>query len=95
VHVTVDRVLSLLVAAAWLLLAGLSPALRRAFVPCLLGALGCLALIWFGDELGEYTGPLGRSRATRPSPGCAVKFMGWLFLAAATVGCAWAALRGR
>jgi hypothetical protein len=88
------RALSLLVAAAWVLLVGLDPPLREGLVPCLLAALFCLALIWFGDGLGAYTGPRGRSPATRPSPGWMVQLAGWLFLAAAVLRTAWAAVRG-
>jgi hypothetical protein len=44
-----------------------------------------LALIWFGDELGEYVGPPGRGYIDQKSPGCLVKLIGWLFLLAAGV----------
>lgn len=39
-----------------------------------------LAIIWFGDELGDYVGPTSRGRITRSSPGWLVKLFGWLFL---------------
>lgn len=45
-------------------------------------ALISLALIWFGDALGGYTGTTGfaRPHITKESPGCLVKLMGWFFL---------------
>jgi hypothetical protein len=42
-----------------------------------------LALIWFGDEMGEYIGPLGRGYINQKSPGWLVKLIGWMFLLAA------------
>lgn len=41
-----------------------------------------LALIWFGDELGEFTGMTGRGYVSQTSPGWIVKLLGWIFLAA-------------
>jgi hypothetical protein len=92
---TGGRAVSLLVAAGWLLFAALVPGLRRAFIPCLLAAVFCLALIWFGDELGAYTGPWGRARITQPSPGWMVKLLGWVFLAGVVAVTAWTVLRGQ
>jgi hypothetical protein len=90
-----NRAVSLLIAAAWLLFVCTAPALREAGVPCLLTAAACLALIWYGDALGSYIPPAGRSRINRPSPGWLVKLFGWLFLAAAVGSSIRAALPGR
>jgi hypothetical protein len=38
-----------------------------------------VVLIWFGDVLGNYTG-IPNSRIDNLSPGCLVKFFGWMFL---------------
>jgi hypothetical protein len=92
---TWSRVASLLVASSWLLFAALAPGLRQAFIPCVLAAVFCLALIWNGDDLGAYTGPWGRARITQPGPGWAVKLLGWVFLAGVVVVTAWAVPRGQ
>jgi hypothetical protein len=92
---TWPRAVSLLVAAAWLLLACAAPALRKDLVPCALTALACLALIWYGDELGAYRPPPGHPRINRPSPGWLIKLMGWLFLLAAVGASLRGALRGQ
>jgi len=41
-----------------------------------------MACIWFGDELGRYTGiaVLRPIFITEESPGCLVKFVGWILL---------------
>ena len=40
-----------------------------------------LALIWFSDAMGSYTGFLGRGSAiTQETPGCFILFIGWIFL---------------
>ena len=39
-----------------------------------------LALIWFGDELGELTGLTSRGYISQKSPGCFVKLIGWVLL---------------
>lgn len=39
-----------------------------------------MALIWFGDELGSATGFSIAHPVNRESPGCAVRFAGWVFL---------------
>lgn len=39
-----------------------------------------LACIWFGDAMGNYTGPSGSIWVTAPSPGVFVQILGWLVL---------------
>jgi len=40
-----------------------------------------LALIWYGDEMGSYTGFLPPHRPiTQRSPGSVVRLLGWCFL---------------
>ena len=50
----------------------------------LFGLLGYLALplacIWFGDEMGEWTGTMRLHQITSSSPGNIVAFMGWILL---------------
>jgi len=46
------------------------------FVALLLG----LPCIWFGDELGKAMGPIGHGRIDTSTPGCLIRFVGWLLL---------------
>ena len=39
-----------------------------------------LACIWFGDEMGGWTGTIKLHLVTSQSPGCLVRFMGWILL---------------
>ncbi len=39
-----------------------------------------LACIWFGDEIGEYTGMLPGPGINKTTPGSFVRFGGWLLL---------------
>jgi hypothetical protein len=77
----VDRLISLVLAAVYLALAAMSGDARSVFA-VILWILLALALIWFGDELGEYMGTMKGSLVTAKSPGSLVRFFGWLFLLA-------------
>ena len=39
-----------------------------------------LTFIWYGDEIGDYMGTVRGFQVTSPTPGCLVKFFGWLLL---------------
>jgi len=39
-----------------------------------------VACIWFGDELGSYVGVMRGQAITTKTPGCLVRFGGWLIL---------------
>lgn len=39
--------------------------------------IGC---IWYGEDLGNYTGSIMSQGISRPSAGCVVSFVGWLLL---------------
>ena len=75
------RLLSLVVAACYLVFGYLA---GGGFTPILLGVLGFLALplacIWFGEEMGSFLGLRSLIQMTAESPGCLVRFMGWLLL---------------
>jgi hypothetical protein len=83
---TIGRVLSLIVAACWLIIA-LALAIRApspkgaAFLltaaPVLLWLGTCLAMIWFGDAIGSI--PV-RGHFPAETPGIFVKAAGWIFL---------------
>ena len=36
--------------------------------------------IWFGDEIGDYTGTLPGPAINKTTPGCLVKVAGWVLL---------------
>ncbi len=77
-----NRLLSLLVAATYvvgfLVLEGLD---GRVFL--VLGFLSfCLGCIWFGDEMGDFTGMGAKGiYISLPTPGILIRIMGWVFLA--------------
>lgn len=76
---TSGKILSLLIAAAYVLvaiLAGGWGGIRVCFALLL-----PLALIWFPDELGSMTGFVGRGGyVDQESPPVLVSLMGWFFL---------------
>ena len=39
-----------------------------------------LTCIWFGDELGSYVGGMRGQAITTETPGCLVRFGGWLIM---------------
>ena len=39
-----------------------------------------IACIWFGDELGSFVGVMRGQAITTETPGCLVRFGGWLIL---------------
>ena len=79
------RVASLVVALSYLVVAVWvfpSKSLTDLMATILLTAAGLsfpLACIWFGDEMGEYTGSLFRP-ITKSSPGIVVRIGGWILL---------------
>lgn len=50
--------------------------------------LGPLGAILFSDALGGYTGPARGGYITTPTPGCVVKWIGWLLLVLVAMGIA-------
>jgi len=44
------------------------------------GLIFPLACIWYGDELGSYVGVMRGQSITAQTPGCLVRFGGWLLL---------------
>ena len=81
-----SRVLSLLIAAGYLsfFLFAPGPVSAGRRIGTVLTVAGYLLLpvlcIWFGDEMGSYTGRLANPAITKTSPGCAVKILGWVLL---------------
>jgi hypothetical protein len=73
------KLLSLVLSAAYLV-----AALASGDVEVIFSVLGfvllSLACIWFGDEIGDYTGWIELRPITARTPGGMVRFVGWLLL---------------
>ena len=84
-----NRILSGVLAVAWISLSTIAAGLRGFLMSVLQLALP-LACIWFPDVLGSMAsslpGPLSNVPIRQASPGCAVRFMGWVVLLTLTVG---------
>ena len=75
-----NRILSLIIAVGYIIAAILTSQSGNVVI-VVAGIIFALALIWFGDEIGGYTGLSGSGISiTRTSPGCAIIFLGWVFL---------------
>ena len=79
-QITLGRILGLLIAIAYVLLAVASYGLTTGLKVCVILLLP-LALIWFPDELGSLTGIyIQHSLVNRESPPVLICLMGWFFL---------------
>jgi hypothetical protein len=91
----IGKLLALLIASAVVVVAvimhGTVDSGIGAFVLVL---LACVALIWFGDVLGEYVGPIGDFRhINRQSPGGCLAALGWIGLIGLALAWIWFRLR--
>jgi hypothetical protein len=81
---TIERALSLIVAAVYLGITGFFAYPRGKLVTDLLLVSGALLLplacIWFSDEMGEYVGTVPGPAVNRKSPGWMVRVGGWVLL---------------
>jgi len=81
-QVTIGKLLSLLITLGYVIAyivasGGIEVGVLRLCVYLLIP----LALIWFPDELGGFTGYIGRGgNIDTPSPSILISFFGWLFL---------------
>lgn len=74
--------ISLILAGIYLITAFIIGGLAL-FLMIMLLVIVALALIWFGQEIGDYTGGfhrIGRPYITKKSPGALVSLFGWLLL---------------
>ena len=75
-----NRIISLLIALIYIIVAFIAGSGQSVFYIAVF-LVFVLALIWFSDEMGSYIGFVGRGPPiTKETPGCIVRFMGWLFL---------------
>ena len=85
-HFGVSRFFSLLIAAGYLSIVLFMPGHRS--IPGRIGVVLAVAAylvipllcIWFGDEMGNYTGSLPGPAINKPTPGCLVRVAGWVLL---------------
>ena len=85
-HFGASRFISLLIAAGYLSFFLFAPGhistQRR--IGTVLAVTGYLFIsllcIWFGDEMGNYTGTLPGPAINKATPGCLVKVAGWVLL---------------
>ncbi len=76
------RKTSLIIAIVYLILALVAGGLVL-FLSILCVLIVALAMIWFGEEIGEYTGGfhrIGSPYITKKSPGALVSLFGWMLL---------------
>jgi len=76
-----NRSLSLLVVVGYLILSGTYNGAGNESIKAGVCSLIPLCLIWFGEQIGPFTGYLGRGgNVDIESPGWLVCFMGWFLL---------------
>lgn len=73
---TISVIVSSVYFAIALQATGINNIVRMSILP-----IAALVCIWFGDQLGGYTGFTGRGYITQKTPGSFVRFFGWLLLA--------------
>jgi len=79
---TLSRLASLLVAAAYLVAAFvLRGSIPQVLLACVVVVVLALACIWFPDALGSYTGPPEIGSIQRTTPGMMIAMAGWVMLA--------------
>jgi hypothetical protein len=81
-----SRILAVLIALAYLLAAAISEGWTHEFGGIAIYLTVALALIWFPDEIGDFTGHY-RAQITAPTPGILISLAGWFFLVGMPVIC--------
>ena len=80
-EITRGKILALVVALAYVALAVALGGWDTKGVGALcLTLLGPLVLIWFPDEIGDFTRLASRIRIETPTPPIVISLVGWLFL---------------
>ena len=94
-RVTTGKIVSLLVAIACLVIVIIMHgALDSDIAAFAIVLLVCLMLIWFGDLLGGYVGPMmDGDRISRATPGGCLASLGWVGLLGLTGAWIWFRLR--
>lgn len=85
-EITIGKIIALVIAIAYLAIGITAEYLDTGHVSFAVLVLAAalmfpLALIWFPDELGDFTGYVGRGgMIDNPTPAVLVSLMGWFFL---------------
>ncbi len=74
-----DRLISIIISLIYLIIAVLLGG-ESLFLRTIQFLIWPLALIWFGDDLGNFTGTFLSAGINRPSKGCFLTFLGWVIL---------------
>ncbi len=78
-EVTLSKIIALVLAAAYVVTAGVAGSLSFAATVAV-GVLPPLACIWFPEPIGSWTGVWRRYSSLSPSPAWMVAMMGWVLL---------------
>lgn len=73
-----SRLISFIIAVLYLVAAAFDNI--GTFLKVLIFLVLPMTCIWFGDEMGRYTGTFRLQSITSQTPGCFVRFMGWVLL---------------
>ena len=81
-QITIGKILGLVIALAYaVIIAVTEGGVTEGAIKCCVALLLPLALIWFPDELGSFTGYVGRGgNINTETPPILVSIMGWFFL---------------
>jgi hypothetical protein len=75
----ISRILSGIIAAIYLVIAYATGG-PASVCECFMFLLGPIALIWYSEEMGDFTGMWGSSYVSESSPGWLIALFGWLIL---------------
>ena len=78
--VTLSKIVALVLAVAYVVAAAVSSEGAPFAGTVAVGCLMALALIWFPETIGSWTGVWRRYSRLSPSPAWMVATMGWVFL---------------
>lgn len=82
----INRVLSFLIAVTIVIVAGISQGWVNGALCSVIFLLIPLVLIWFPEQIGEFTGPMLRGGyVDQPSHPAVIASIGWVFLAAVPI----------
>jgi hypothetical protein len=81
VEITISKIISVLIALGYIAANIIHFGVTRVVVAIAIALLVPLALIWFPDEIGTFTGYVGRGGyINQETPPILITIMGWFFL---------------
>ncbi|HEY3932470.1 MAG TPA: hypothetical protein VGM58_08885 [Verrucomicrobiae bacterium] len=80
-QITIGKILGLLIAIGYAICAAIGAGgFTEEVFKCCMALLLPLALIWFPDEIGSFTGYFKSGYVNVETPAIMISFMGWFFL---------------